>query len=150
MVAINAMYLFWRTAVHERESDRFDAEYKIVDAAFALGRDIGRIPPPSKGRKRWPHTEQIEAMCSALGLAFVVDITNDVVQLRNPLTHEAFWDRGMPGTPRGETSFRASYWLPRLAQRALLCVLGLEGDYLRSPWWEMGGFYFDLKGDAWP
>lgn len=145
MIATNAMYLFGRTAVHERESDRFQAEYQVADAAWFLAWSSGKIPGGPNGRKP-PHAERLDQLCRVYGLASDPTQVKELVDLRNPLLHEALWDGGMPGTPRSDTSFHASYWLHRLSQRALLAVLGLRGEYLRSPWWQMGGWPFDVEG----
>jgi len=145
MVATNAMYLFGRTGVHERESDRFQAEYQVADAAWRLAWLDGKIAGGPTGRLP-PHERRLNELCQACDLAEDPTVVTKLVALRNPLLHEALWDGGMPGTPQSDTSFHASYWLHRLSQRALLAVLGMKGEYLRSAWWVMGGWPFLVEG----
>lgn len=144
--AINVLHLFGRAAVHERESDRFEAEYLIADSVYALARDTGKLSISRLRRDPTPHAKRLNLLCKELGLARDARHVRSLVALRNPLLHQALWDKGTPGTPRGDTSFYAAYWLHRLSRRALLSVLGLKGSFLRSPWWMMGVPFFDVTG----
>jgi len=140
LVAINALYLHSRSEAYQVEWERFQAEYQVFDAVFALAKGVGHF----RGTGRIPHARRIRAICDRFGIRCDDDKMHDIVRLRNDLLHEALWDRRMPGEARSDTSFRASYWLHSLARRALFATLGLDGEYIRSAWWGMGSHVFDL------
>lgn len=144
-IIINAIYLHTRTCVYEQEWERFQAEYQVADAIFALAQQTNQIPPP-KG-KRYRHDERIPLLCKHYGLACDQAKVDTMVKLRNDLLHEALWDGRMPGESRSHDSFYASHWLHKLSRRAMLAVLGLSGgEYIYSPWWSLSQAYFDVTG----
>lgn len=131
MVILNALFLHSRTPMHAFEWERFQAEYQVFDAIYAVARDTGRVP-------RVPHKKRIEAMCQSFSIPADNARTAIIVRLRNDLQHEALWDGRMPGEARSEDSFYASLWLSKFTRRAALALLGIHGPYVRSSWWGLG------------
>jgi hypothetical protein len=130
-VAINvlALPLHARTPFYEMEWERFASEYQLLDAVcwLAGGRD--------KAMRR---------LCQRFKIAVDTQKIDRLIRLRNDLLHQVLWDNRMPGEARSESSFYASYWLHKLTRRAMLGVLGFQGQYIRTPWWGRGSFHFDV------
>jgi hypothetical protein len=122
------------------EWERFQAAYQVADAIFALGRRLGRYPK-SVGAT---HIRRIPDFCTHFGMQSDDEIVESVVRLRNDLLHEALWDGTMPGHAHSDTSFRATLWLEHFSRRAFLRICGFDGSYVRSPWWGMGSYMFDI------
>jgi len=139
-VAINCLFLHSRTLTYELEWERFQAEYQVFDAVFALARDTGTIAGVGAVR----HRERIKEICKQLTIPFHPTNTDIIIRLRNELIHEALWDGRMPGEARSMESAYASYWLHSLSRRALFRCLKATGDYARSAWWGLGRYRFDL------
>ena len=129
-VALNALFLKTRTHSRELEWERFQAEYQVFDALYAIGRDLGMVP-------RVPHAERIPAMCDQFGIPWDQSRVDTIVRLRNDLLHEALWDGRMPGEARGNEAFYSSFWLDHLTRRLALRLLGVRGTYPQSAWWRL-------------
>jgi hypothetical protein len=140
LVAINCLFLHTHTCVHELEWERFQAEYQVFDAVFALARDTHAISRTGVVS----HGARLEHLCSEFGIPFDAPKARSMVTLRNDLLHEALWDGRMPGEARSMESAYASYWLHSLSRRALFACLGLRGGYAETAWWGMGTFAFNL------
>ncbi len=138
IVAINALFLHTRTQVYENEWERFQAEYQIMDALFSLARDTKQIVFKSKPK----HAERPSILCEKYGIPSDKDKFDKIGKLRNDVIHEVLWDGGMPGEARSEISYRSSHWLHKLTKRIMLAVLGVDNDYIHSPWWFMGKIDF--------
>ncbi len=127
-VALNSLFLKTRTYVYELEWERFQAEYQVFDALYALGRDLGYVA-------KVPHEERIPAVCRTYGIPIDQGRVDTIVRLRNDLLHEALWDKRMPGEARSQEAFYSSIWLDQLSRRVALAVVGVDGQYVRSAWW---------------
>lgn len=143
-VAINILYLHTRTSVYESDWERFQAEYQVIDAIFSLAKTTKKL-----NKKRVPHAEQIISLCHLYEIPNDLTKIAEIVKLRNDLLHEALWDGGIPGEAGSEASFRASYWLHNLSKRIMLAALGMDNDYIRSPWWFMGRLDFGSNRQDW-
>ena len=139
-VAINILYLYGRIWAYELEWERFQAAYQVADAIFGLAKRIGQVPATA-GR---PHGERIPSFSQHFGMALDVGRVETVVRLRNELLHEALWDGTMPGHAASSESFYASLWLEHWSRRAFFALCGLRGEYVRSPWWGLGSYFFDI------
>src|SRR5437867_5336735 len=140
-VATNALYLHSRTHTYELPWERFQAEYQVFDAVFALSRDSGQLH--SSGRVK--HDRRIPAMCERYAIPCKDDLVATVRRLRNDLLHEALWDGGMPGDAGSSEAIYAALWLNRLTRRLLFAVLGLTGGYVTSAWWHLGQHSFAVR-----
>lgn len=135
-VLINAMFLHNRAPLYEWDWERFQAEYQVLDALYAVAECVHRVK--AKG-----HQDRIRALCDHFGLHRNDSLTKDMVELRNDLIHEALWGKQMPGTaPEG--TFHMPIWLHRLNSRLGLALLGFQTDYVGSNWQSLGQFRFTL------
>lgn len=139
IVAINILFLHTRTQVYENEWERFQAEYQILDAIFSLAKETKQIIVP----RYIKHDKRPSVLCERYGIPAADDKFEKIRILRNDLLHEVLWDGGMPGEARSEISYRTSHWLHKLTKRIMLAVLGIDNDYIHSPWWFMGKFDFE-------
>jgi hypothetical protein len=128
-VAINILALHTRTPFYEMEWERFTSEYQLIDAVCWLSGDRDKA---------------MRRLCQRFKIPVDTQKIKSLVRLRNDLLHQALWDNRMPGEARSEFSFYASYWLHKLTRRAMLGVLGLQGQYIRTPWWSLSNFHFDV------
>ncbi|NTU41522.1 MAG: hypothetical protein HGA78_00400 [Nitrospirales bacterium] len=141
LVTLNILYLHNRTDTYEMEWERFQAEYQIFDAVFALARDTNK----NISKQKYSHSDRLKALCDHYGIAADENRFSTIVRLRNDLIHEVIWDNRMPGEARSSESFYASYWLHKYTRRALLAVLGLKGPYVHYPWWSKDRCSFDIE-----
>ena len=138
IVAINALFLHTRTQVYENEWERFQAEYQIMDALFSLAKETKQIVV----KPNLKHGERPSVLCEKYGIPADKDKFDKIGKLRNDVIHEVLWDGRMPGEARSEISYRSPQWLHKLTKRIMLAVLGIDNDYISSPWWFMGKFDF--------
>ncbi len=139
-VAINILFLHSRAPLYEWDWERFQAEYQILDAVFALARDTGK----GGQVKEVSHAGRIEWLCKEFGIPMDLHLIKQMVGLRNELIHEVLWDGRMPGDATSDVAFRAASWLHDLSKRAMLAALGLGGPYIESSWWSRGVVYFGV------
>ena len=137
-VFINAMFLHNRSSGYLWEWERFQAEYQVFDAFYAVARARFRLP------KKVTHPERIEIACKHFGLYWNPDLVKDIVNYRNELIHEALWGGRMPGTARDEKTFYLPIWLHKLNQRFGLAILGFTNDYIRSSWTRLSTISFTI------
>jgi hypothetical protein len=143
LIAINALFLHSRTVVYRHEWERFQAEYQILDALYSLAKESGLFA--GLGKRPHGHPERLRVLCATFGLAQDSARARYFVDLRNALIHDALWDGRMPGEARSHDSVYASISLHKLTRRAAFAILGLQGEYLQSPWWHLGSASFDLR-----
>lgn len=136
-VLVNALFLHNRTGVYEWDWERFQAEYQVLDALYAIARRRHGVTARS-------HRDRIRALCDHFGL-FRNDLLGEqIVTLRNELIHEALWGGQMPGTaPQG--TFHMPIWLHRFNQRLVLGILEIDAEYVHSNWQSLGEFSFSLR-----
>jgi hypothetical protein len=128
-VGINALFLHNRAPGYEWEWERFQAEYSVLDAVYAL--TSSRYKVRANG-----HKERIRALCDFFGLAQDRDRIDRIVRLRNDLIHEALWAEVMPCTARpGDEAYLVPYWLHKLTARLLLAAFKIDATYIRTAWW---------------
>jgi hypothetical protein len=135
-VLINALFLHNRAPMYEWDWERFQAEYQVLDALYAVANR-------RYGVKASGHAKRIAALCDFFDLHRNVPLIEEMVRLRNDLTHEALWGKQMPtSAPQG--TFQMPYWLHRLNQRLGLAVLGIDNDYVHTKWQSGGQFVFGV------
>ena len=139
LVALNALFLKSRTHVYELEWERFQAEYQVFDALYAVARDVGHVSEEK-------HRDRIPAVCKAFGIPHDPSRVDTIVRLRNDLLHEALWDGRMPGAAARPAAFYASIWLDRLSRRLTFALLGMRGQYLRGHWWSLSHSELSIEG----
>jgi len=132
-VATNILYLGNRAASYEMTWERFQAEYMIADALFALAKSAGHI----KAKKRIPHAARLDVMCSAFGIPTDSAIVERIITLRNDLLHEALWEERMPGATVSHFSYTAALFLHGISKRVSLSLFGVRGLYVHTAWWRM-------------
>jgi len=137
-VALNALFLKTRSQIYESEWERFQAEYQVFDALYAIARDVGIVA-------KVPHPRRIPAMCNQFGIPTDRSHVDIIVRLRNDLLHEALWDERTPGEARSEQSFYSSIWLDNLCRRLGLALLGVSGAYVQSSWWGLSMRLFSIN-----
>jgi hypothetical protein len=136
ILATNALYLHGRAPSYEWPWERFQAEYQILDALFALAK-------PSLKQKTVTHSNRIQVLCDEYGLAFEPECVRRIVGARNELIHEALWGGANPLSSEGEPPFPLI--LHRLTSRLLLAMVGVRGTYIGSAWWGLGHAYFKAE-----
>lgn len=139
IVALNVLFLKSRAHVYELEWERFQAEYQIFDALYAIARKLKLVTKVA-------HRDRIPAMCQAFGIPTDQSRVDTIVRLRNDVIHEALWDGRMPGEARSPSSFSASLWLDGLSRRVTIALLGMNGEYVRSFWWSRSHFHLGIDG----
>jgi hypothetical protein len=140
-VATNLLFLHQRASTVMFEWERFQAEYQVFDAIFALARDTRRL----KTKSKIPHEERLKHLCAIYDMPIKIDLIETIVRLRKDLIHEALWDEGMPGEARSSESLYSSIWLNKLSRRLVFAIFGFEGKYISSSWWTLGSYLFDIK-----
>ncbi len=143
-IMINILFLHLRSSTISSEWERFQAEYQVCDAIYAVARDSKMLLP----RKKVSHSERINLFCETFSIPTNRDIIDKSTALRHDLIHEGLWDGGMPGEARSSDSFYTSLWLHRLTRRMIFSVLGFRGNYIRSTWWHMGTVAFEIEPAA--
>jgi hypothetical protein len=124
----NLLYLYAKSGSLEWDWERFQMEYTVFDACYALmkrGRLVGHSP----------HGLRFKSVCQSHGLKYNGRLVRKFVQLRNDLLHEALWDGGQINTARGLAAFMASYHLRRFNHRLITAILTGRTEYTSSPWW---------------
>lgn len=125
-VMINALYFHNRLSLYEWDWERFQAEYQVMDALYAVARR-------ELGTPRVKHHERLEALCNQFGVPIDVPAFQDIAKYRNALVHEVLWGTGMPGEGFVE-GHRKGMLLGHINRRLGLAVLGISAAYVRSPW----------------
>ena len=136
VLATNALFLHSRAPGYEWPWERFQAEYQILDALFAL------VKPTIK-TKAVTHSNRIEVLCIEYGLAFEPTFVRRIVDARNELIHEALWGGENPLSSQGDVRFPLT--VHRLTDRLLLAIIGVSGTYIGSAWWGMGHAHFKAE-----
>ncbi len=137
MIASNMLYLYAKSGSLEWDWERFQMEYTVFDACYAL---ISRL----RSWRPCPHKKRLERVCECYGLRYNGRLVRKFIYLRNNLIHEALWDGSQVGTPRSSASFIASFQLRNFNHRLITAVLTGETEYTRSPWWYLGPFAFKV------
>lgn len=133
-VLTNALFLHNRAPMYEWDWERFQAEYQVLDAFYALAHRQFGVQAPR-------HATRIKALCDHFDLHRNESMIEEIVRLRNALVHEALWSDQMPtSAPAG--TFHLPFWLHRFNQRLGLALLGIENDYVRTKWQSGGQFVF--------
>jgi hypothetical protein len=125
-VFLNALFLHNRTKVYQWDSERFLAEYQVLDAFYAVAKRCF-------GLKATTYRGRFKALCQRFELFSDDSIAKRISSLRDDLIHSALWADQVPGTaPEG--AFLMPIWLHHFDQRLGLAMLGLDGQYVRSNW----------------
>jgi hypothetical protein len=125
-VMANALYFHNRVPVYEWDWERFQAEYQVLDALYAVAK--AELGTPDTG-----HRKRLEVLCGQFGVQVDSDVFGDIATYRNALVHEILWGEGMPGEgfPEG---YRKAHSLRNINRRLGLAILGISCGYVRSPW----------------
>lgn len=133
-VLINALFLHNRAPMYEWDWERFQAEYQVLDAFYA-------IASRQYGVHASGHATRIKVLCGHFGLHRNEPLIEEIVKLRNDLIHEALWGNQVPtSAPPG--TFHLPFWIHRFNQRLGLALLGVENDYVHTKWQSGGQFVF--------
>jgi hypothetical protein len=135
----NILYMLNRAPSYEWDWEHFVVEYMVLDACWRTAADLKLTPT-----KRVHHAEQIDVLCGIFKIERKTDLAKEIVRLRNDLFHEALWDGGHPGNAANSGAFFSPLHLRRFNQRLVLALLGYDNPYMRSGWWSMGRFSFEI------
>lgn len=130
--------LHWHTfaQLYEHEFERFDAQYKALDACYKLT----CLTQP--GVRKVPHAERAFRLCEHFGIEspdWVVPPGNQTDQKtcelairRNALAHEALYGGQPLGFAHPVDHGVMDLGLKFLVTRILLCALGIKNEYTQS------------------
>lgn len=133
-LATNALFFNLRAPGYEWEWERFQASYQVTDAGWWLALQTGQVSV----QDRPPHSQRIRILCDQLGLHWDDELVGKIVRLRNELFHEALW-HGKHPTEAGERwLFHMDIYLRNFNVRLFLALLGVETDFVHTPWKNLG------------
>lgn len=131
----NILFMHSRAPSYEWDWERFTIEYMVVDGCWRLAAQRYRLP-------NYRHEERISRLCHQFGIPVEDGLVKDIVELRNDLFHETLWNKSQPCVASSGPGLAASLHIRRLNHRLIPAVLGYESEYVSTPWWIMGTFYF--------
>lgn len=137
--AINSLIMMHlRNSAYSWDFERFTFSFIIIDGLFKLARNQGII-----GNTQVRHGDRLNEVMTLTGVRYEHDKVRMIIDIRNNLFHEVKWDKGYPLSVTGHDGLQCSLWLPKLIQRLLVGFLGYRNEWVNSPWWAGGSFYFD-------
>lgn len=132
----NALYFHTRAPLYEWDWERFQAEYQVLDAFYAVGkRELGT---PKVG-----HYQRLETLCNQFGIRIDDAAFAAITKYRNALIHEVAWGEGMPGEGFID-GYRKGQSLRLINRRLGLAILGISAVYVRSSWTAHLSYALDL------
>jgi len=132
---INVLYMHSRVPSYEWDWEQFMIEYMVLDGCYNLAKRL-------HGFVAKKHQDRIKTLCQKFGIPLKEELISDIVQLRNDLFHETFWDRSLPCTASSDSAFMSSYHLRRLNQRLIPALFAYNTPYVKTKWWHFGTFSF--------
>ena len=108
-------------------------EYMVFDGCWNLSGLDGKIG----------HADRIKTLCDKWDIPSDDILIKSIVDLRNGLFHETFWDKSQPCTGVSSEAFVQAYNLRRLNQRLIPALLGYNNSYVRTSWWALGTCLFE-------
>ncbi|MCH7563376.1 MAG: hypothetical protein IH968_06070 [Gemmatimonadetes bacterium] len=112
--------------MYEWDWERFQAEYQVLDAFYAIGRR-------ELGTPKVNHSKRLETLCHQFRIPIDDAAFTAIAKYRNALIHEVVWGEGMPGEGFID-GYRKGQLLRHVNQRLGLAILGISAAYVRSSW----------------
>ncbi len=136
MVATNLLYIFSKAGSVEWDWERFQLEYIVTDACYAIAN--------RRVHSGITHSKRIQTLCSRYELSYNLDLISTFIRLRNDLFHEALWDGASIHSAGSSESSMASGHFRRFNHRLIASIFAGPSDYTRSDWWFLGPDNFQV------
>lgn len=136
----NILYMHSRALSYEWDWEQFMIEYTVLDGCWNLSKSLYNL-------KQCRHEDRIHVLCEKFDIPADEKRIHDIVQLRNDLFHETFWDKSQPCTATYGPGFASSLNLRKFNQRLIPAVIGYKTSYIKTKWWQMGTFLFEKENN---
>ncbi len=124
----NVLFMHNRAPTYGWDWEQFTIEYMVLDGCYKLTKLLGVLT------EKPSHGERIEALCKTFDIPIDQELVCKIVDLRNELFHETFWDGSQPCTAVSNLAFILPFHLRRLNQRLIPALLCYKTPYIQTQW----------------